>query len=278
MKSRHVRLTSQIVFFALIALITINHTLVELGGGISFLPGVSLHAICPFGAITTLGSLIAGNGLIRQLHPSVMVIGSVVLFLTFLFGPVFCSHICPLGSIQEWLGKLGKKIFKKRYNKLIPQKVHNVLKYARYLVLVLILVQTYRSASLMFEGLDPYYALFHFWTGEAAIASLVILGITLLMSLFVERPWCKYACPYGGLLGLISKISIFKIRRSESKCISCGKCDRECPMLIDISKKKKVTDTLCNRCMKCTSDEGTCPIDDTCYIGVKNEKKVEAAK
>ncbi|MEX1376277.1 MAG: 4Fe-4S binding protein [Eubacteriales bacterium] len=276
MKSKHVRLAAQIIFFALIAFISINHTLAEAGAGLSFIPEVSLHAICPFGAVETLGSFLTGWGLIRQLHPSVMVIGSIILLLTLLFGPVFCSHICPLGSIQEWIGKLGRKIFKNRYNKLIPKKVHNVLKYLRYVVLILILVQTYRSASLIFTDADPYYALFHFWTGEATIAALIILGVTLVMSLFVERPWCKYACPYGGLLGIFSKISLFKIRRSESKCIDCGKCDKECPMLIDISKKKRVNDTLCNRCMICTTEEGTCPVDGACYNGIMNAKNEEA--
>lgn len=272
MKSKHIRLIAQIAFFVFIAVVSINHTLAEQGRAINFVPEVSLHAICPFGSIVTLSTLVTQQELIRQLHPSVMVIGSVVLLLTILFGPVFCSHICPLGSLQEWIGKLGKKIFKSKYNKIIPKKLHNVLKYLRYAVLILILVQTYRLSALMFAKLDPYYALFHFWTDEVSITALIILGVTLVMSLFVERPWCKYACPYGGLLGLISKVSLFKIRRSQSKCIACEKCDNECPMLIDVSQKKRVNDTLCNRCMKCTGDEGCCPVDDTLYSGVKNVK------
>ncbi|MBN2878352.1 MAG: 4Fe-4S binding protein [Clostridia bacterium] len=278
MKSKHLRLISQIAFFAFIAIIAVNHSLTEIGRGLGFVPELSLHAICPFGGVATLASLIMGQGLIRQLHASVMVIGSAVLLLTLIFGPVFCSHICPLGSIQEWIGKLGKKIFKNRYNKLIPQKLHNILKYLRYVVLVLVLVQTYRTATLMFANVDPYYALFNFWTGEATIAAISILVVTLIMSLFVERPWCKYACPYGGLLGLVSKISLFKIRRNEATCVSCGLCDRKCPMLIDVSKKKKVTDTLCNRCMQCTYEEGGCPVDRACYNGILNAKQQEEAK
>lgn len=277
MKSKHVRLISQIAFFLLVGIITTNHILEETGGGLSFIPSVSLHAICPFGAMETLSSLITGAGLIRQLHASVMVLGAVVLILTVLFGPVFCSHICPLGSIQEWFGKLGRKIFKKRYNKLIPKKVHNILKYLRYVVLILILWQTYQSAALVFASVDPYYALYHFWTGEATIAAIIILVITLLLSLVVERPWCKYACPYGGLLGLISKISLFKIRRSETACTSCGKCDNQCPMLIDVSSKERINDTLCNRCMKCTSEENGCPVEGACYNSVIGPKKNKEA-
>ncbi len=279
MKSKHLRLIMQIVFFLLIGLITVNHTLEESGTSLAIIPSVSLHAICPFGAIETLGTFVTGGGLVRQLHASVMVIGAVVLLLTVIFGPVFCSHICPLGSIQEWLGKLGKRIFKNRYNKLVPQKLHNILKYLRYVVLVLIVWQTYQSASLVFLGADPYYALYHFWTGEATIGAIVVLGVTLLLSLVVERPWCKYACPYGGLLGLIAKISPIKIRRSKALCIDCGKCDRACPMLCDISTKKRVSDTLCNRCMACTDTEGGCPVNGACTIGFPGkETSKEAAK
>ena len=273
MKSKPFRLISQILFFALVGAITVNHTLGESGGGVGFIPELSLHAICPFGAVETFASLVINQELVRQLHASVMVIGAVVLLLTVVFGPVFCSHICPLGSIQEWIGKLGKKIFKKKYNRFIPQKLHNILKYLRYVVLALVLYQTYTTATLMFLNIDPYYALYHFWTGDATIAALIILGVTLLGSLFVERPWCKYACPYGGFLGLVGKISIFKIRRNESTCISCHLCSKECPMNIDVMAVKTVRSTLCNRCMQCTDAEDTCPVADTCYMGAGFSKK-----
>lgn len=279
MKSKHIRIAVQVIFFVLLGAITVNHVLAETGRELTFIPLVSLHAVCPFGAVETFASLVTGAGLIRQLHASVMVLGAVVLILTVFLGPVFCSHICPLGSIQEWFGKIGRKIFKKKYNKLIPKKVHHILKYLRYVVLILIVWQTYQSLSLVFVNVDPYYALYHFWTGDATIAAIIVLAVTLLLSLVVERPWCKYACPYGGLLGLISKISLFKIKRSETTCVACGKCDDVCPMLIDISAKKKVSDTLCNRCMKCTSSEGGCPVDSTCYNGLplpsKNSQKKE---
>ena len=174
-----------------------------------------------------------------------------------IFGAVFCSFICPLGSIQEWIGKLGKKIFKKKYNTFIPKKVHNVLKYFRYVSLIAVVVLTYNAATLVFLEVDPYYALYHFFTDEVTIGSLVVLGITLIGSLFVERPWCKYACPYGAFLGLIGKISLFKIKRNADTCTNCNLCNKKCPMNIDIDKKKTVYDGLCNKCLECT-DTGLC--------------------
>ena len=170
-----------------------------------------------------------------------MVFSGIILVLTLFVGPVFCSWVSPLGSVQEWIGKIGKKVFKKRYNKLVPEKIHNILKYGRYIVLIWVIYVTTKSLSLVFQDYDPYYALINFYTNEVAISALIIIGIVLLASVFVERPWCKYACPYGGFLGLVSQVKITKIKRDKNLCIECQKCDNVCPMKIEISIKDKVT-------------------------------------
>jgi polyferredoxin len=164
----------------------------------------------------------------------------IVLLLTVLFGPVFCGWLCPLGSIQEWVGKLGKRIFKKKFNRFIPYKIDRYLRFTRYLVLALVLYKMAVTAKLLFQDVDPYYAMFNFFTGEVTLAALSILVVTLILSLFIERPWCKYACPYGALLGLANLFRIFKIRRISSACENCGACDRACPMNIKISDSHAV--------------------------------------
>jgi len=187
---------------------------------------------------------------------------NLVFILAVLFGPVFCGWVCPLGSVQEWVGKLGRKLFKRRYNHWIPVKLDNWLRYLRYLVLVWVLYATARSAVLVFSDFDPYYALFNFWTGEVAPSALAILGVTLVLSVFVERPWCKYACPYGALLGLSNLFRIFSIRRRESTCIQCGICSRDCPMNIPVDSVQVVRNHQCISCLECTS-ETTCPVSQT---------------
>jgi polyferredoxin len=118
------------------------------------------------------------------------------------------------------------------------------------------------TGTLMFANIDPYFALFNFWTGEVALSGLIVLGVVLLVSLFIERPFCKYACPYGAVLGIFNLFRIFKIKRNPETCIDCKRCDRDCPMNIVVSKGETVRNHQCISCMKCTSEQ-TCPVEST---------------
>ena len=269
-KKISIRLFTQIVFFVLIGLIAINKGLAESGIGIPLLSSASLHSLCPYGGVETFVSLITAGTIVKKVHESAVVLMVIVLILTILVGPVFCGWVCPLGSIQEWVGKMGRKIFKKKYNNFIPVHVDKYLRLLRYVTLIWTVYLTTESLKLVFVEIDPYYALFKFWSEEATIGGIIVLLITLLLSLFVERPWCKYACPYGGLLGLFNKIRIFKIKRNTSTCISCGKCDNACPMNIKVSQQEVVKSTQCISCLKCTS-ENTCPVENTVQLTSKRE-------
>jgi polyferredoxin len=84
----------------------------------------------------------------------------------------------------------------------------------------------------------------------------VVLLTTLAASLFVERPWCKYACPLGALIGLIGHLSLIKVERNAASCNSCGLCDRRCPMKVKVSTAHRIGSVECNNCMICTE---VCP-------------------
>jgi polyferredoxin len=150
----------------------------------------------------------------------------------------------------------------KKFNGFIPSGVDRYLRFLRYVVLVVVLYATAVSATLVFADYDPYHALFKFWSSEIAVSSLVVLGIVIALSFFVERPFCKYACPYGALLGLFNYFRIFQLRRSEAKCIDCKACDRSCPMNITVSSGNVIRDHQCISCLKCTS-EYACPVAST---------------
>lgn len=195
----------------------------------------------------------------------------LVLGLTLLFGPVFCGWICPFGTVEEFIGKIGRKIFKKRYNNFIPLKLDRLLRYLRYVILILVVVNTAISGKLLFSNFDPYFALFKIWSSEVTRLSLLALALTLIGSLFVERPWCKYLCPFGALLGIFNFFRIVKLKRNEKTCINCKICDRVCPMNIDISTSKVISDHQCISCLLCT-DEIACPVSNSLSFSVLERK------
>ena len=270
-RSIWIRRVVQIFFFALIALISINHNLVELGGGFPLLSNASLHALCPFGGVVTIYQYATMGTFVQKIHESAFVLMVIGFVLAILLGPVFCGWVCPLGTVQEWVSKWGKKLFKRRHNHFIPNRFDHILRYARYIVLAWVIYITAMSGKLIFADYDPYFALFNFWSGEVAWTALAILGLTLGLSLFVERPWCKYACPYGAVLGISNLFRVFQIRRVASTCKNDGACSIMCPMNIPVDDVKTVRDHQCISCLECTS-EAVCPVAKTVVFSVGDIK------
>jgi ferredoxin len=87
--------------------------------------------------------------------------------------------------------------------------------------------------------------------------------------------WCRYLCPYGGLLGLLSRFSPFKVRRNEEKCIHCHACTQNCPTLIDVEKKEVVKSEECFGCLTCVSH---CPAEGALELTASAGKKVGVVK
>ncbi|MFA7108937.1 MAG: 4Fe-4S binding protein [Sphaerochaetaceae bacterium] len=272
-----IRRIVQIIFFLLIFLVVIGHYLEESGITIPFIKGASLHAVCPVGGVVTIYQYITTGTFVQKVHEASFYLMIIVFLTAIIAGTIFCGWVCPFGSFQEWISYIGKKIFHKKYNHFIPKRLDSILRYLRYLVLIWVLVMTAISAKLVFANFDPYFALFNFWTGEVAITGYIALGLVIVLSLFVERPFCKYACPYGALLGLTNFFRIFSIRRNQKSCISCKACDKACPMNIEVSTKSMVKDHQCISCLACTS-EAACPIPETLDLKTSQSGKNKALK
>jgi polyferredoxin len=218
--------------------------------------------------VVTIYQFVTVGTFVQKIHQSSFVLMIISFLLAILFGPVFCGWVCPLGTIQEWVSSFGRKLFRRRFNHFVPAKLDKALRYLRYGVLAWVIYMTAVTGTLIFSEYDPYFALFNFWTSEVSIAGLVILGVTLGLSLFVERPWCKYACPYGAVLGLTNLFRVFGIRRNENTCKADGACSIMCPMNIPVDGKTVVRDHQCISCLECTS-EAVCPVAKTVQFSAR---------
>ncbi len=264
-KQFSVRPIVQAFFFIFTFAVTFSKWLISSNIVVPVLSKISLHAICPFGGVVSIYTFLTTGAYVQKIHDSSMILMLIFLFVALLFGSIFCGYICPLGTLEEWLGKLGKRLFPKQFNKMIPKKIDTVLRYGRYIVLIIVIYFTAVTTKLLFQDWDPFYAFFNFFTGEVAITAFIILGLTMILSLIIERPWCKYLCPYGAVLGIFNTFRIFQLKRNSATCIDCKKCDKVCPMNIEVSQKEVIRNHQCISCHQCTSEQN-CPVSDTVEI------------
>jgi NAD-dependent dihydropyrimidine dehydrogenase PreA subunit len=108
---------------------------------------------------------------------------------------------------------------------------------------------------------DPWAAYAHIWEGVSSLLAEFPVGFAILVgtaagSLLFDRFFCKYLCPMGAFLGIVSKISPHRIVRNEKVCIDCGRCREVCPVTIEVDRLHQVTSAECIECQLCTT---SCP-------------------
>jgi polyferredoxin len=108
--------------------------------------------------------------------------------------------------------------------------------------------------ELIIRPYDPWAAYQHIVSKElftGFLIGLIVLVASLVGSLFYDRFFCKYLCPMGAFLGLVSKIGWFRIRRDVDLCTSCGACDRVCPVNLKVATSHEVKSAECLSCNQC---------------------------
>ena len=212
----------------------------------------SVHAICPLGGLENLWAWMGGRANLQKLFSGTMTLFFFSLVFTLLFGRAFCGQICPFGALQELIGKFSNRKL------TVPEKADRPLRLLKYAVLVIVTVMAWITTTIWISPYDPYSAFAHIWAGGELFNEMgigfAILIIVLMASIFMDRFFCKYLCPAGALYGIVSKISLTKIKRKD--CSSCGLCSKSCPMSIDVSKVNKVTFPECIVCGQCVT---SCP-------------------
>lgn len=234
-----------------------------------------VDALCPFGGLETIFSLIAGEGFVKHTALTSVILLAGALVITLLFRRSFCGQICPLGALQEAFGALGKRLFHKRPE--IPKGFDRVARFLKYVVLVFFIVWTWRAASLVMRPYDPWAAYAHLTSTQLFTefgVGFAVLVICLVGSIVFERFFCKYLCPMGAFLSFFSKASVFGIKRDPEVCLGCKHCEKACPMNIAVSSADVVNAAECISCNECVN---ACPAAGALEIKAVGSKKASPA-
>ena len=193
-----------------------------------------------------------------------------LIFVGAILGRLVCGFLCPIGLIQDLLHKIP---FFKKIRTFRGDKILRKLKYVIFLVFVILLPLL--LTDLMGQG-APYFCKLICPAGtlegglplvllnkamRGAIGWLyiwknTILIATIVLSILIYRPFCKYICPLGAFYSIFNKVSLFRYRIDGDKCVHCGKCAKVCQMNVDPVKTPNSPE--CIRCGRCRQ---ACPKD-----------------
>jgi polyferredoxin len=220
-----------------------------------------VEAWLPIASLMNLKALVLTRS-VPEMHVAGMFMLVAFLSISFLYRKAFCSWICPVGTISEWLWQTGHGFFKRSFTP--PRWVDVALRGLKYMLLALFVyvvmampVPEIRAFLGGPYGLVADVKMLNFFRhmGQGTAVFLVVLAG---VSLVVKNAWCRYLCPYGALMGLVALVSPTRIVRHADACIDCAKCAKACPAGLPVDVLASVRSAECNACMSCVS---VCPAE-----------------
>ncbi len=171
--------------------------------------------VCPIGAIQNVAAALADRAF--PIPWTVVAFFALPLLFTLLFGRVFCAAVCPLGAVQELVAVRPVKT---------PAWLDHVLGVVPFLYLGVAVLYAVTGTAFVICEYDPFVGFFRF----GSTANMLVLGLSfLVVGVFVGRPYCRYLCPYGAILGLCSRVAKEHVRIPPEECIKCRLCEDACP-------------------------------------------------
>ena len=201
-----------------------------------------------------VGSLQAALGGLKHQFPF-YVLGLLMLF-GIVLGRVVCGLLCPFGLVQDLLHKIPVPKLE------VPKKIDRPARYLKYVVLPVLVIGLPAFAVTEF-GVTPGGGIpllladpsLRKLAGALFSWKALVLAAILVASMSIHRPFCRYLCPLGASYSLFNRFSFFQMRLDEDKCIGCKKCERSCPMAVEVTK-----DINGPECIRCGACKSVCPV------------------
>lgn len=217
------------------------------------------------------------TGQVPALHPAALFLLLVFLAISLLLRKAFCSWLCPVGTVSELLWKFGRKTFNRNW--ALPRWLDIPLRGLKYLLLGFfgwavgwMSVETIQSFMDSPYGLLVDVKMLDLFR-HMGVTTAVVIGILTLLSFFIQNVWCRYLCPYGALMGLVSLLSPARIRREVAACIDCGKCAKACPSQLKVDQLIQIRSAECIGCMECVA---SCPAEGALAMKMTRRRAVPA--
>ncbi len=250
----------------------------EVAGGPFVARPAAVDAFLPIGGLMAFKYFLF-TGIVDPVHPSGFIMFVAILGVSLVMKKGFCGWICPIGTLSQYVWMAGEKLFGRNFR--IGSFMDVSLRSLKYVLLglfILFIGVMPMWSTVMFIISDYYKTvdvrMMKFFT-EMSTPTLWFLVAIVALSVLYKNVWCRYLCPYGALLGLVSRLSPFKIRRNEEKCMHCHACTTHCPTLIDVENKAVVKSEECFGCLTCVS---RCPAEGALDLTVKTGKTVRVVK
>jgi NosR/NirI family nitrous oxide reductase transcriptional regulator len=195
--------------------------------------------------------------------PFIFLFWIFIILTVFLFGRgLFCGWMCPFGSLSEAIYKIGEAVGLKRFQGHLPRVWHDRLKWLKYAIFFGLVIVSMFSMGLaeVLSEVEPFKTTFLVGISNRAWPYGLFVCMLLGMSLFIERPYCKYICPLGAALAMPSTFRWFGLKRKQD-CNSCKACAVGCGSLA-IDAAGRIDHRECLHCLDCMilyTDVKGCP-------------------
>lgn len=228
----------------------------------------SVEAFLPIAALMGLRRLLE-SGVWDVVHPAGLAIFLAALGMALLLRKGFCGYVCPVGLASGLLNRLGRKL---KLARVPGPRVDALLHAPKYVLLGFFLYTVFVGMDLraveQFAS-NPYNfvadaRMLAFFLDPSALTLMVLAGLAVF-GVLLRSAWCRYLCPYGALLGLLSWASPLRIHRDTDACVQCGRCSASCPGGIPVHLRGDVRSPECVGCMRCQS---VCPVPECVTLRV----------
>lgn len=204
-------------------------------------------------SVVNVFGLLGGNLPIFRYNLAWYLLAAITAVSTVLWGRVYCGRICAFGAFTQLLDAT----LPARWRVNIPRAIERRASWIKYGILTSVIAYFLITRDpLIYPYVEPFWM---FGLHLRTPVLLTLLGSLLVATVFVRNAYCRFLCPLGAFLGILSNLTVFRIKRW-SECSTCRICEKTCEW--GAIRGPKIIMTECVRCDDCErlyADEKKCP-------------------